>query len=172
MGIIQNYRARTSRHAAFTIVELLIVIVVIAILAAISIVAYNGIQSRARDAERSSEMQALEKALALYFIDNGSYPTCSNTTYVPGTVGGGCNTSVITASLVPKYLNAMPVDPLNSGNDRYMYAYGYRKTGAATYSGDNSNNYITGMHLETVSGNINGGWVGPPYYNYLGGSSN
>ena len=34
--------------SGFTIVELLIVIVVIGILAAITIVAYNGIQSRAR----------------------------------------------------------------------------------------------------------------------------
>ena len=59
----------------FTIVELLIVIVVIAILAAISIVAYNGIQSRAKDAERQNDMGAIKKALELYYVDNSSYPT-------------------------------------------------------------------------------------------------
>ena len=37
-----------SPRSGFTIVELLIVIVVIAILAAITIVAFNGIQERAR----------------------------------------------------------------------------------------------------------------------------
>lgn len=161
---------KTNR--GFTIVELLIVIVVIAILAAITIVAYNGIQQRARDAERNTEMKTIEKALALYFVDNGGYPTCSNTTYVPGTTTGGCSFSAVTGSLVPKYLSAMPVDPINTGNDRYMYAYGYRKTGATSYTGDASNNYITGMHLETVTGNTNTGWVAPAYYNYLGGSSN
>lgn len=47
-----------KRHAGFTIVELQIVIVVIAILATISIVAYNGIQQRARDSQRKSDLAA------------------------------------------------------------------------------------------------------------------
>lgn len=57
--------------SGFTIVELLIVIVVIAILAAISIVAYTGIQQRARDSQRKSDLAALAKAHAIYRIDNG-----------------------------------------------------------------------------------------------------
>ena len=59
----------------FTIVELLIVIVVIGILAAITIVAFNGIQGRARDAERSQDTAAIQKILELYYIDKGVYPT-------------------------------------------------------------------------------------------------
>lgn len=47
--------------SGFTIVELLIVIVVIAILAAISVVAYNGIQTRARDAARDTALSTLKK---------------------------------------------------------------------------------------------------------------
>ena len=60
--------------SGFTIVELLIVIVVIAILAAISVMAYNGIQSRARDAERVQDIASIQKVLELYYIDNGSFP--------------------------------------------------------------------------------------------------
>jgi prepilin-type N-terminal cleavage/methylation domain-containing protein len=59
----------------FTIVELLIVIVVIAILAAITIVAFNGVQKRAQSsAVQSSLSQATKKVLA-YAITNGDdYP--------------------------------------------------------------------------------------------------
>lgn len=58
----------------FTIVELLIVIVVIGILAAITIVAYNGIQNRANDGAIQSDLSAASKALELYKTDNGVYP--------------------------------------------------------------------------------------------------
>lgn len=66
------------KRNGFTIVELLIVIVVIAILAAISIVAYNGIQQRAREAEASTALSQAKKKLELYKIDNSSYPTSGN----------------------------------------------------------------------------------------------
>ena len=61
-------------RSGFTIVELLIVIVVIAILAAISIVAYNGIQERSRNTQTMAGAKEYIKALSLYAIDNGSYP--------------------------------------------------------------------------------------------------
>jgi prepilin-type N-terminal cleavage/methylation domain-containing protein len=60
--------------SGFTIVELLIVIVVIAILVAISVVAYTGIQARANDSRRLSDVAEIRKALALYKADHGNYP--------------------------------------------------------------------------------------------------
>lgn len=58
--------------SGFTIVELLIVIVVIAILAAISVVAYTGIQTRARASAIISDLKATEKALKAYKIASGA----------------------------------------------------------------------------------------------------
>ena len=58
----------------FTIVELLIVIVVIAVLAAISIVAYNGIQSRAQLSSAQSTTSTVAKKVELFKVDNGVYP--------------------------------------------------------------------------------------------------
>ncbi|MBC7868734.1 prepilin-type N-terminal cleavage/methylation domain-containing protein [Candidatus Saccharibacteria bacterium] len=69
--MVSSRRINTS---GFTIVELLIVIVVIGILAAITIVAYNGIQSRARAAAVSSALEQTVKKLALYAVDNNVFP--------------------------------------------------------------------------------------------------
>ncbi len=69
--------AKQTGNRGFTIVELLIVIVVIAILAAITIVAYNGIQQRARTSALQSELTNASKALdaARYRTTTELYPS-------------------------------------------------------------------------------------------------
>lgn len=59
----------------FTIVELLIVIVVIGILAAITIVAFNGVQARADNTATENLVSQYKKALATYVVEHGQYPT-------------------------------------------------------------------------------------------------
>jgi prepilin-type N-terminal cleavage/methylation domain-containing protein len=67
-----SVRNRTSK--GFTIVELLIVIVVIGILAALVIVQFTNVQARARDAERKSDIRAIQSKVAEYYALNGFYP--------------------------------------------------------------------------------------------------
>lgn len=63
-----------KRERGFTIVELLIVIVVIAVLAAITIVAYNGIQSRAHDTTIQSDLRGIGQQISAYKITEGTLP--------------------------------------------------------------------------------------------------
>jgi prepilin-type N-terminal cleavage/methylation domain-containing protein len=60
---LRTTQPSTTRRRGFTIVELLIIIAVITVLAAISIVAYNGVQSRAYDATRRSGLKQIATAL-------------------------------------------------------------------------------------------------------------
>jgi len=62
------------KNQAFTIVELLVVVVVIAILATISIVAYNGITGDAREKALQSELHDVQTKVMVYFRDEGQFP--------------------------------------------------------------------------------------------------
>lgn len=64
----------------FTIVELLIVIVVIGILAAMTIVSYNGIQTRAENTKTLSGVDQVAKAIQIYKLDNSTYPLAGGAT--------------------------------------------------------------------------------------------
>lgn len=77
----------------FTIVELLIVIVVIGILAAISIVAFNGIQTRAQNTQKFNELKNWQRIFESYRSLKGNYPDgADGQTYCLGRgfpMGGG-----------------------------------------------------------------------------------
>ncbi|MBX4197416.1 prepilin-type N-terminal cleavage/methylation domain-containing protein [Candidatus Saccharibacteria bacterium] len=64
---------KTNR--GFTIVELLIVIVIIGILAALVVTTYSGIQKKARDTERKTDVNALHGQVEAYQAQNGKYPS-------------------------------------------------------------------------------------------------
>lgn len=160
--------AKHKKQNGFTIVELLIVIVVIGILAAITIVAYNGIQQRGRDAQRKSDIASLQKALELYHADQDGYPYCTSATpYKAGTTlnayNAGSVATCLAVALVPKYIAKLPTDPTNSGSYVYNYAVGYKKDLSlgypAPYSGNLSDNYMIGGKLETVSTPVYSGWT-------------
>ena len=82
-----------AKMPAFTIVELLIVIVVIGILAAISVVVYGGIRTNAENSKTVSGVRQYVTLLQMYKEANGGYPAYSGSTFVclgSGYIGGVC----------------------------------------------------------------------------------
>jgi len=67
-----------KRNAGFTIVELLIVIVVIGILALLVITTYSGIQQKARNSKRQTDIQSLQTQMEAFFSQNGYYPSLTD----------------------------------------------------------------------------------------------
>lgn len=80
--------------SGFTIVELLIVIVVIAILAAISMVAFQGIQRRAAEARMDAQLAQVRKEIEQDYILNGKWPfEDAVRAACPGVTSGSCSGS-------------------------------------------------------------------------------
>jgi prepilin-type N-terminal cleavage/methylation domain-containing protein len=81
---------RFKNQSGFTIVELLIVVVVIAILAAITIVSYNGIQNRAKQSTAQSAASQGAKKINLWLVDNPNQsPTAAQFNNLVGTSNAG-----------------------------------------------------------------------------------
>ena len=128
-----------KNQKGFTIVELLIVIVIIGILAAITIVAYNGIQNRGKaSAAQSAANVVVKKAEAANSIAS-SYPTSTGS----GTGGFGANNestltgsgvtlATITAGTAPSTNSTVEYTPCTDGTGAQVSYYDPTKSGAAT----------------------------------------
>lgn len=75
---VANLFSLRRNTRGFTIVELLIVIVVIAILAAITVVAYTGISNRANDTAIRGDLASLSRLMGVYKVTNERYPQANN----------------------------------------------------------------------------------------------
>ncbi|MFA5855435.1 MAG: prepilin-type N-terminal cleavage/methylation domain-containing protein [Candidatus Gracilibacteria bacterium] len=97
---------------AFTLIEVLIVVVILAILASIVIFAVNPARqiAQANNAQRDNDVKAILDAVYQYTVDNrGDYPVVILTD--PTVIGSDSGSIDLCPALVPDYLTAMPFDP-------------------------------------------------------------
>ena len=115
--------SRQKDTKGFTIIELLIVIVVIGILAAIGFLAYGNVTESARDSDRQADASAIAKKAEEYYANNGQYP--ANMAAIAALEGVDAKTTTSPSGNAAQdggnTIGACTTEPNSKANDFYCY---------------------------------------------------
>jgi type II secretion system protein G len=133
-----NLKSKISNlKSGFTLIELLVVISIIGLLATLLMANLNAARSRARDAERKSDLRNIATALRLFYNDYGKYPKNDTSYQIVGcgtaaTTGDPTNNlhscawgdqwQVLVSSTnnTTTYMSKLPADPLQAPSYEYI----------------------------------------------------
>jgi len=134
---LESPKMPSHKSHAFTLIELLIVVAIIAILSAIAVPNFLEAQVRAKVSREKSEMRTIATALEMYIVDHGDYPPHGENVSIGGAPGpatypayqAGLGTSEFVPTVLTTPIAYMTVylgDPFLSGEDTiFNQSYGY-----------------------------------------------
>ncbi|HUO56288.1 MAG TPA: prepilin-type N-terminal cleavage/methylation domain-containing protein [Candidatus Paceibacterota bacterium] len=134
-------RRTLSTARGFTLVEILVVIAIIGILAAIILVSLSAARAQARDTQRISDIKQIQLALSLYYDACGEFPT---DIYVSS---NSCPGNASITGIAPSFISVVPLDP--STGSKYKYTP-IGVVGAVCNSSNLVASYHLGATLETT----------------------
>ena len=106
---------RTRKRGGFTLIELMIVVAIIGILAAIAVGLYQNIQARARTAKVQADLRTIASALIEYASGCEALPGQPGDVCAPGGAGMGAlviqQTNTLTGQPIAPFLGAVPAPP-------------------------------------------------------------
>lgn len=178
---LSSMSVTAKKQKGFTIVELLIVIVVIAILATISVVAYNGVQDRAHDTAVKSDLSNFAKKIMLYHAEEGSYPPGNGSSATAG-VGnlalsrGSYDTDVYNFYYCTGIVSSNPafsVGAVSKSGTKFYHSSlrggVYEYTGTWGTSGTNCHGMLPGLAASTWTHSVGYNPTGPTWYSWTNG---
>jgi general secretion pathway protein G len=142
-----------KKSAGFTLIEVMVVVVILGILAAIIIPKIMSRPEQARIVKVKQDILAIQSALDLYKLDNGMYPTTDQ--------GLEALVKKPTASPIPQnwksdgYLQQLPMDPwgqeyqyVNDNDKLRIYSFGPK--------GKDGNSEIDNLNTDNSNSNNSG----------------
>ena len=126
-----------KRHSkSFTLIELMVVVLIIGLLAAMVIINVDHARKKGRDAKRIADLTSVASALQLYYADRHTYP--------PAPAGGIATSkqryvTMVESLIAEQYLNYCPQEPTVKGTpdpcidppyNPTRYGYRYYSDGA------------------------------------------
>ncbi len=130
-----------KKNAAFTLIEILVVMTIIGLLAGAATVTYTAFTKKSRDARRQVDLEQIRGALETYKSSVGNYPEEDRVTFNCPSSGGLTDDSSNT------YMSKIPNDPKCPDYSYY-------------YDVDSNGDYTIGAYLETGSGSCGGSCTG------------
>ncbi len=109
-----------KKHSGFTLIELMVVMAIIGILAAIVLVSLGPARQAAKDARRQADIRQISTAMELCYDD----ATCAGAQVYPSNAVADSPNAItnIDTDSTPCYMCPVPTDPTNTVNQRYTWS--------------------------------------------------
>ena len=113
---------KLTQNSGYTLIELLMVVSIIGFLSTAAMVSYQKTRAISLSTSKIGDIQAMQKALELYYANNGHYPTITTAAEYPNYIHISDTETVQwgeVQTLLSPYMSTLPV----SSNPAHPYIY-------------------------------------------------